>query len=103
MRHAIALGNKVAYRLSLGSRNTGEEKEADNRGADSSDGDHPGAFRLTHSVLCKAFSGMKNKETPRQKKEARLQGLASLLRPLSNEFLLMRNTLELVDIFGIRR
>jgi hypothetical protein len=61
------------------------------------------ALRLTHSVYAKAFSGMKNKETPRQKKEARLQGLASLFRPLSDELLLMYDTLELVELFGIRQ
>jgi len=61
------------------------------------------ALWLTHSIYAKAFSGMKNKETPRQKKEARLQGLASLFRPLSDELLLMRrDTLELVELFGIR-
>jgi hypothetical protein len=62
----------------------------------------PRALWLTHSVHAKAFSGMKNKETPRQKKEARLQGLASLFRSLSNELLLMRDILELVELFGIR-
>lgn len=45
---------------------------------------------------------MKNKETPRQKREARLQGLASLFRPLFDEPLLMRDTLELIELFGIR-
>jgi hypothetical protein len=51
----------------------------------------------------KAFSGMKTKETPLQKREARLQGWASLFRPLSGELLLMRDTLELIELFGIRR
>jgi hypothetical protein len=45
---------------------------------------------------------MKNKEMPRQKKEARLQGLASLFRPLSDEILLICDTLELIQLFGIR-
>jgi hypothetical protein len=51
-------------------------------------------------VYAKAFSGIKNKETPRQKKEARLQGV---FRRLSDELLLMRDTLELVELFGIRQ
>jgi len=46
---------------------------------------------------------MKNKETPRQKKEARLQGLSSWFRPLSDQLLLMRDTLELVELFGVGR
>lgn len=46
---------------------------------------------------------MRNKETPRQKKEARLQGLSSLFRPLPDELLLMCDTLELVELFGIGR
>ena len=88
-------GIKLAHRLSPGSRNTGQEKEADQRGANPSDGIILRALWLTRSVHAKAFSGMKNKETPRQKKEARLQGLASLFRPLSDESLLMRDTLIL--------
>jgi hypothetical protein len=46
---------------------------------------------------------MKNKETPRQKREARLQGLASSLRPLPDELLLMRDTSELIQLFGVIR
>jgi len=61
------------------------------------------ALWLTHPVCVKAFSGMKNKESPRQKKEARLQGLASLFHALSDELLLIRDTLELVELFGIGR
>ncbi|KAF8502088.1 SNF2 family N-terminal domain-containing protein [Russula emetica] len=53
-------------------------------------------------LIKEAFSGMKTKETPRQKKEARLQGSASSFRPLSEELLLMRDTLELIELFGIR-
>lgn len=58
---------------------------------------------LTHPVYAKAYSGMKNKETPRQKKEARLQGLESFFRLPSDELLLMRDTLELIELFGIGR
>ena len=46
---------------------------------------------------------MKTKETPRQKKEARLQGLAFLFRLLPDELLLMRDTLELIELFGVGR
>lgn len=46
---------------------------------------------------------MKNKETPRQKKEARLQGLESFFRPPFDELLLMHDTSELVELFGIGR
>jgi hypothetical protein len=46
---------------------------------------------------------MKTKETPRQKREARLQGSESLFRPPSDELLLMHDTLELVELFGIGR
>jgi len=103
MRRAIALsGIKVAHRLSPGSRNTGQEKEADQRGANPSDGHHSEGVVANYSVYAKAFSGMKNKETPRQKKEARLQGLISLFHPLSDELMLTRDTLELVELFGIR-
>ena len=96
-------GIKVVHRLSPGSRNTGQEKEADQRGANSSDGDYSESVVANPFRFAKAFSGMKNKETPRQKKEARLQGLASLFHQLSDELLLTRDTLELVELFGIRK
>ena len=96
-------GIKVVHKLSPGSRNTGQEKEADQRGANSSDGDYSESVVANPFRFAKAFSGMKNKETPRQKKEARLQGLSSWFRPLSDQLLLMCDTLELVQLFGVGR
>jgi hypothetical protein len=46
-------GIKVVHRLSLGSRNTGQEKEADQRGANHSDGDH------SESVMANPFCSRK--------------------------------------------
>jgi hypothetical protein len=45
-------GIKVVHRLSPGSRNTGQEKEADQRGADTSDRDHSGGVVANPFRLC---------------------------------------------------
>jgi hypothetical protein len=50
-------GIKVVHRLSPGSRYTGEEKEADQRGGNPSDGDHSESVAANPFCLCKGVFG----------------------------------------------
>jgi hypothetical protein len=95
-------GIKAVHRLSPGSRNTGQEKETNQRGANRSDGDHSESVVANPFRLCKGVFGHEEQGDAPPEERGKVARFGVLFRPLSDELLLMSDTLELVELFGIR-
>jgi hypothetical protein len=94
---------KVVHRLLPGSRYTGEEKEADQRGANPSDGGHSETVVANPSRLCKGVFWHEEQGNAPPEERGKVARFGVFFRLPSDELLLMRDILELVELFGIGR
>ena len=90
---------RVAHRLSPGSRNTGQEKETDQRGANPSE---PGSVVADPFRSCKGVFGHEEQGDAPPEERGKIARFGVFISSTVRRTLLMRDTLELIELFGIR-